>query len=102
MKSTTKKVGRGSIVVPALMGIVLAGVLALPVVANAKARTIVVGTCTFTCTIENGMEVCKGNGRQCDGVDPHGGGTSKPTGVKKPIKGDEQKVVPRKESMEQR
>jgi len=35
MTSTTKKIGRGSTVVPALMGIVLASVLALPVVAEA-------------------------------------------------------------------
>jgi hypothetical protein len=40
MKNTTKKFGRGSTVVPALMGIVLAGALALPAVTAEAAQYV--------------------------------------------------------------
>lgn len=30
------------------------------------------GTCTFTCTLEEGVPVCRGSGRSCNGLIPPG------------------------------
>lgn len=37
---------------------------------KAELKQAKAAACVFRCTRENGIEVCRGNGPQCDGVDP--------------------------------